>query len=320
MNHLDEARYQRLVVSAAAVRAVTPGGDGGAGRRLHGLTGRLAVVIGVLIAVTVLLEGASAPQAVVSADASADADLFSLTNQDRVSNGVPALSDNSTLGAIGEGARYTGCPGLTVYGRSVDMIQRNYFAHPILNCGQYVFSIMTAYGIRYQSAGENIGWNNQGSAAAAAAAINNAFMNSSEHRSNILNGAYNQLGIGSDNSGSAAWTGGGGSYTNVWMFTELFAQVASAPPPPPPPPPPPAPVVTAPRNSAAPVAPAQPPAATTAPAPAPTPTPTARPVPTDVPPAPGGSPPVLLVPPVLATRGGLIADSIEATLAAYLMG
>ncbi len=151
-----------------------------------------------------------------------------------------------------------------INGRSVDMIQRNYFAHPILNCGgRYVFSMMQAFGIRYQSAGENIGWNTYGDGGTAASQINSAFMNSPDHRSNILNGSYTALGIGSDNSGSAAWSGGGGSYTGAWMFSEEFAQMAGSPPPPPPPPPPPRPKpkpVTAPptRNTAPPPPPTTP--------------------------------------------------------------
>ena len=174
----------------------------------------------------------------VRADGSADGALFSLTNQDRASNGVRSLGGNGTLGGIGEGSRYNGC-GFPVNGRSVDMIQRNYFAHPILNCGgRLVFSMMQAFGVRYQSAGENIGWNTYGDAGTAASQINSAFMNSPDHRANILNGNFTALGIGSANSGSAAWSGGGGSYTGVWMFSEEFAQLAGSPPPPPPPPPP----------------------------------------------------------------------------------
>ena len=86
-----------------------------------------------------------------------DSQLFSLTNQDRTSNGVHSLSFSGTLQNIGEGAPYN-CNGIQVHGRSVDMIRRNYFAHPILGCGQYVFSMMQAFGVHYRSAGENIGW------------------------------------------------------------------------------------------------------------------------------------------------------------------
>jgi uncharacterized protein YkwD len=255
----------------------------------------------------------------VRADGSADAALFSLTNQDRTSNGVRSLNGNGTLGGIGEGSRYTGC-GFAVSGRSVDMIQRNYFAHPILNCGgQYVFSMMQAFGVHYTSAGENIGWNTYGDAGTAAAQINSAFMNSADHRANILNGSYTDLGIGSANSGAAAWTGGGGSYTGVWMFSEEFAQLRSSSPPPPRPPPPaprprprPAANSTPTRNTAPPPPPAQPAAATVTavPTPAPTPLPTEMPTPTPL--------PTLTLPPPLPQQGGLLFNSVEWVLESYL--
>src|SRR5205807_1199298 len=63
-----------------------------------------------------------------SADSSADASLFALTNSDRSSNGVHALRYNYTLQQVGEGGYYSGC-GFAVHGRSVDMIIRNYFSH-----------------------------------------------------------------------------------------------------------------------------------------------------------------------------------------------
>src|SRR5258708_8310642 len=90
-----------------------------------------------------------------SAAATADQALFSLTNQDRSSNGLHALLWHSTLSAIGESKPYGGC-GFNVNGRSYDMIQRNYFAHPILHCGQYLFNMMSAAGVHYPSASENI--------------------------------------------------------------------------------------------------------------------------------------------------------------------
>ena len=85
---------------------------------------------------------------IVSANSGQDSQLFSLTNGDRTSNGVHSLVFSGTLENIGEGASYN-CSGIKVHGRSDDMIQRNYFAHPILGCGEYVFSMMQAYGIHY---------------------------------------------------------------------------------------------------------------------------------------------------------------------------
>jgi uncharacterized protein YkwD len=322
MSAAERTRWEALTRTAAAVRAADdqPLREPRSWRRIATTAAYLVVLTGVTIA-ALHAAGTATP---VRADGSADSDLFSLTNQDRSSNGVRSMSYNGTLGSIGEGARYNGC-GFPVNGRSDDMIQRNYFAHPILNCGQLVFSIMQAFGVHYLSAGENIGWNTVGGAASAASSINSAFMASPDHRANILNGNYTDLGIGSDNSGSNKWTGGGGGgYTGVWMFSEEFAQLRSSRPPPPPPPPPtpkpkprPRPTgVVSTRNSAAPAAPEQPPV-TAPPAPAATLVPTPVPAPTAT---PGPTPlPILTLPPLVAAPGGLLFNSVESVLESYLI-
>jgi uncharacterized protein YkwD len=298
----ERQRWDELSRTAALVRAADhpPASPGRSWRRLATIAASLVVLAGLGVAAV----HAAGTATVAHADGTADADLFSLLNQDRTSNGVRSLNHNSTLGAIGEGARYNGCPGLAVNGRAVDMIQRNYFAHPILGCGQLVFSMMGAFGVRYLSAGENIGWNTNAGAASAASAINGAFMASPEHRSNILNGNYTDLGIGSDNSGAAPWTGGGGSYTGAWMFTEEFAQLHSSPPPPPRPRP--SSTARPTRNTAAPPAPAILPAAVT---PAPTSVPTATPT----------AVPTLILPPLLGDQGGLLFNSVESVLESFLI-
>jgi uncharacterized protein YkwD len=296
----DPDGWEALAASAAAVRAGDdePATTPPTWRRLVISNVYTAVLAGVVI-LALHAVGTATP---VRADGGADSALFSYTNQDRASNGVRSLSWNGTLSNIGEGGRYGGCPGLTVYGRAVDMINRGYFAHQIAGCGQLVFSIMQAYGVPYRSAGENIGWNGAG-----AASINSAFMASPEHRNNILNGNYTSLGVGSDNSGSRKFMG----YSGVWMFAEEFAQLgSSAPPPPPPPPQRPNP----PRNTPAPAAPHLPPAVA---APPPAPLATASPVPTATPtPEPS---PSLTVPPAPGTNGGLLFDSVESVLENYLI-
>ena len=170
--------------------------------------------------------------------------LFSLTNQDRTSNGVPSLAQNGTLFAIARNSPNSATCGFSMAGRSQDMMNRNYFAHYILNCknpgtpttNKLVFNIMQSDGISYLSAGENIGWT-AGSESASPDNINNAFMNSPEHRANILNRNFNQAGMGVA-GGTTSDTCCAGASTI--MYTEIFRQVStSAPKPPPPPPPPP---------------------------------------------------------------------------------
>jgi uncharacterized protein YkwD len=238
---------------------------------------------------------------VASANGGYDSQLFSLTNQDRTSNGVHSLAFSGTLQNIGEGAPYN-CRGIRVSGRSVDMIRRNYFAHPILGCGQLVFSMMQAYGVRYRSAGENIGW--EAGASSPASYINSAFMNSSDHRSNILNSSYTEMGVGSDESAPGVYWTGVGSEQNVWMFSEEFAQVGSSSPPPPRGKP-------AARNAPAPPPPAVAPANTAPAAVTPLPTATPQVVP------PGSLPQNLPAPPV-GQYEGLFPNTIESVLEAFL--
>lgn len=246
----------------------------------------------------------SGPAQHVAADSGADSTLFSLTNQDRASNGVGALQWLGSAGSIAEGQAYGGC-GFTVYGRSVDMIQRQYFSHQILNCGgQLVFNMLNANGVGYRSAGENIGWaGNAGGSGASATYVNNAFMNSPGHRANILNGSFTHMGVGS--ASASSWM----SSSNVWMFTEVFVQLNGSPPPPPPPPHPAAPPTQPPvRNDVAPTP--QGPAVT----PAPTATPEPTPEPVVLPPVPPAN-----QPPLLWVSRGLLTDSIESMLEGALL-
>jgi uncharacterized protein YkwD len=297
---IDGRAWDALCRTAALVRVVEPRQR--ARRRRHPAGRALAAgaLLGAAVFAGTHLQGQPA-----RADAGGDSDLFTLTNQDRTSNGVAALADSSTLSAIGEAAPYSGCSGAgTIDGRAQDMINRNYFAHQIPPCNQYVWSMMSAFGVRYESAGENIGWvSNESASSGAASWINTAFMNSSDHRANILNPRYTALGIGSAYAASG-WSGGSGpADSEVWMFAEEFAQLPSSAPPPA--------HSSAPGSTSA-TGSAPTAAATPAPTPVPTPIPTPAPTPTPLP-APG--PPL----PAYESSGqGLISDTIEATLEAFL--
>lgn len=306
--------WEELSRTAAAVRSTTAGDVTTVQRSWLRRQWRRAVLASAGAAVSALgiIWVLHAP-VLARADAGADQTLFSYTNQDRASNGVGALTYNSTLTAIGENAGYN-CGGIHVNGRSEDMIQRNYFSHIIAGCGTYVWPMMSAYGINYQSAGENIGWvNNDSNAIGAAGIVNTAFMNSPDHRANILNGSYTDMGAGS--FFGSTWSGDsscGSPCSNVWMFSEEFAQLGAAPPPPPPPPPPTNPN-PAPRNSPAPTVPLPPadtPAPTPVPTPAPTPTPT--PIPTALLPAGVPAPPTYSYP-------GLLPSTVESVLSSFLI-
>jgi uncharacterized protein YkwD len=111
---------------------------------------------------------------------------FSLINQDRAANGVAALRFGGALARV---AQY----------RAQDMLNRGYFSHYDPVTGQLAFAaLMHLWGIPYMTAGENIAWSTNPSMAA----INTMFMNSPDHRANILKGAYHQVGVGVASNGA----------------------------------------------------------------------------------------------------------------------
>lgn len=111
---------------------------------------------------------------------------FSLVNQDRAANGAAPLAWSGSLARV---AQY----------RAQDMLNRNYFSHYDPSTGQLAFvELLHLWDIPYTTAGENIAWSTDPSMAG----INAMFMNSPEHRANILNGAYHRMGVGVASNGA----------------------------------------------------------------------------------------------------------------------
>ncbi len=102
-------------------------------------------------------------------------ETFNLINQQRTNNGLPALYVDAELQRV---ARI----------KAQDMVDNNYFDHTSPTYGT-PFNMMKNFGISYKSAGENIAGNSSNSSAVT------AWMNSSGHRANILNGNYNYTGL-----------------------------------------------------------------------------------------------------------------------------
>jgi uncharacterized YkwD family protein len=109
--------------------------------------------------------------------------VLDLVNQERSKAGLSALSMNSSLSKMATD-------------KAVDMINNNYFDHQSPTYGS-PFDMMKTYGITYNAAGENIA-----KGQTSASEVMSQWMNSPGHRANILNGNYNQIGIGYYNS---AW-------------------------------------------------------------------------------------------------------------------
>ena len=107
--------------------------------------------------------------------------LFDATNARRASQGLPALRVNGWL--IGVGRL-----------RSQDMATNDYFAHTSPVTGDTAFSLMDAYGVPYDWAGENLAMNNY-PANEAVGVADQALWDSPPHRENILNPYYTDMGI-----------------------------------------------------------------------------------------------------------------------------
>jgi uncharacterized YkwD family protein len=88
--------------------------------------------------------------------------------------------------------------------KSQDMITNNYFSHTSPTYGD-PFKMMTAAGISYRTAGENL------AGARTVDQAHSALMNSAGHRQNILSPSYNKVGVG---------IATGGPYGS--MYTQLF--------------------------------------------------------------------------------------------------
>jgi uncharacterized protein YkwD len=202
----------------------------------------LAVGLALTLPVTAFAWGSNA------FSSSSEQQLFQLTNQARASAGLKSLHWDSTLASLARA-------------RAKDMIVRNYFSHQIPPDGHTVFDVMSNDGYCFKLAGENIGWNNYPDDQSTAE-IQTMFMNSPDHRQNILGPAWDVVGIG-------AYKGADGKKMWSVVFADKCGSVSS----------PPKPVKSKPKPTPrpAPVKPRAVPTATPKPSPTPSPTPSSAP-------------------------------------------
>ena len=115
-----------------------------------------------------------------------ESEVIRLVNEIRQQNGLRPLAANWELSRV---ARY----------KSQDMRDNGYFSHNSPTYGT-PFQMLSAFGLSYRTAGENIA-----KGYASPQAVVNGWMNSSGHRANILNASYTQIGVGYV-SGGTYWT------------------------------------------------------------------------------------------------------------------
>ena len=172
--------------------------------RLPVAASALAFMLALLLPVTAFAWGANA------FSSSSEQQLFQLTNQARAAAGRKALHWDSQLAAFARA-------------RAKDMIVRNYFSHQIPPDGHTVFDVMSNAGYCYNLAGENIGWNNYPDDQATDE-IQTMFMNSPDHRANILGPAWDSVGIG-------AYKGPDGKKMWAVVFADKCGSVGPKPTP-----------------------------------------------------------------------------------------
>lgn len=102
--------------------------------------------------------------------------LLDTTNADRAANGLAALSTDPQLNAAAAA-------------KAKDMVAQNYWAHDTPS-GKTPWDFITSTGYQYQLAGENLAYG-----FGDAASTETGWMNSPEHKENILNGQYSQVGF-----------------------------------------------------------------------------------------------------------------------------
>ena len=113
-------------------------------------------------------------------------EVVRLVNQERAKNGLKELKLDWELSRV---ARI----------KSQDMKDNGYFSHTSPVYGS-PFQMIKNFGISYKSAGENIAKGQK-----TPEAVVKAWMNSSGHRANILNSAFNTIGVGYVENGKY-WT------------------------------------------------------------------------------------------------------------------
>jgi hypothetical protein len=137
----------------------------------------LMVFLAIFVTIPFLYNITSAKQAQVLGYATniSVADVNTLSNQERINNGLPALNLDSQLTSAAQA-------------KAADMFADDYWAH-VAPDGVTPWSFIYAAGYNYSAAGENLAKDFNTSAG-----VVNAWMASSEHRANILNTNYKDAG------------------------------------------------------------------------------------------------------------------------------
>ncbi len=142
-------------------------------QRMTALLSALLVTIKIFTLASITL----GPIAPAYSSAISVANIISLTNQSRNQYNLPALTENQLLDQAAQA-------------KANDMLAKGYFAH-VTPTGQTPWDFITAAGYNYITAGENLAVN-----FTQAEDVETAWMNSPDHKANIINRNYQDIGIG----------------------------------------------------------------------------------------------------------------------------
>ncbi len=141
----------------------------------------LAVILSIGLVFSVLWKPRNYPNVLAYATSMSTSSLLQATNQDRVANGEVPLTLNSQLNQAAQA-------------KANDMASRDYWSHNTPE-GTPPWTFITNAGYRYKSAGENLAYGFASSDDTVA-----GWMNSPEHKANILNSNFVDVGFGYANS------------------------------------------------------------------------------------------------------------------------
>jgi len=135
------------------------------------------------------------------------AQLLQSTNTARVADGEGSLVANNALDAAAQA-------------KAQNMVAENYWSHVSPN-GTQPWQFISQAGYQYQTAGENLAYGYS-----SGSAVVSAWMNSAEHRANILDANYKDVGFGIANATN--FRGTGPETIVVAMYAQPAAAGASA--------------------------------------------------------------------------------------------
>lgn len=132
--------------------------------------------------------------------------LLDSTNSQRSQNGIGSLKLNSSLSAAAQA-------------KANDMVAKNYWSH-VSPDGKQPWSFVQSAGYKYQKAGENLAYGFLNSSDTVT-----GWMNSSSHRTNMLDTSYSEVGFGFANSEN--FNGDGAQTVVVAMYAQPQVLAAS---------------------------------------------------------------------------------------------